>query len=301
MCFFSTIRIIEPESALELYFFDIYDLMTPPLDDLGFQLISPSMALRSHVRSFWYFKRETRLDNYREEFMHPNGGYGIVFNFGDPLRLNSQVLTAPVFLDGTNTASSKMGFIGVVEQIGISFWVGGAYPVLGLPLSELHNLVLPFGDLDKAVLNDLYGRLIEARSLSARVSILEQWLLHRLNGGRERHAIIPASLDALRSAKGQLPIPALAEQFYISQRQLERLYQMQVGMSPKQYTGLLRVEAARLALKDLHGRSTTDLAMDLGFYDQAHFIREFSAVVGMTPHQYWERSRQRVHWQPDSA
>jgi AraC-like DNA-binding protein len=66
---------------------------------------------------------------------------------------------------------------------------------------------------------------------------------------------------------------------------------MQVGMSPKQYARLLRVETARLALKRMRAPSTTYLAAELGFYDQAHFIREFSAVVGMTPYAYLKRSR----------
>ncbi|MBV9789603.1 MAG: AraC family transcriptional regulator, partial [Chloroflexi bacterium] len=70
----------------------------------------------------------------------------------------------------------------------------------------------------------------------------------------------------------------------------ERLYQCQVGMSPKQYTQLLRVEKARLALKRMRQASTLNLAMELGFYDQPHFIREFSAVVGMTPYAYMKRS-----------
>ena len=64
-------------------------------------------------------------------------------------------------------------------------------------------------------------------------------------------------------------------------------------MTPKHYSTLLRVETARLALKQINGQSNTDLAVDLGFYDQSHFIHEFSAVVGMTPYSYMQRSLKR--------
>src|SRR5260221_299141 len=110
-----------------------------PLAYLGFQLIPPGPALRSYVRSYWYFRRETPLLAYQEEYMHPQGGFGIVFNFGDRLRLDGQALAEPIFLDGTNTVSRKMGFSGHIEQLGVSFCVGGAYPFLAVPLAELLN------------------------------------------------------------------------------------------------------------------------------------------------------------------
>ena len=59
-------------------------------------------------------------------------------------------------------------------------------------------------------------------------------------------------------------------------------------MTPKQYARLVRVETARLALKQ-HTETATRLAVDLGFYDQAHFIREFRSVIGMTPTAYKKR------------
>ena len=262
-----------------------------PLAYLGFQLIPPSPALRPYVRSYWYFQRDTPLTVHHEEYMHPQGGFGIVFNFGDQLSLDGRPISEPVFLDGTNTVSRKMGFSGHVEQLGISFWVGGAYPVLNVPLAELLNQFALLDALDEPTLMPLYSRLHEVGSLPERIRLLEQWLCNRLSIGNERDPLVPASLAALREGAGHLLIPALAEKFAISQRQLERLYHSQVGMSPKQYSQLLRVETARLALKQLHGQSTTSLAMELGFYDQSHFIREFSAVIGMSPYSYLKRSR----------
>jgi AraC-like DNA-binding protein len=67
------------------------------------------------------------------------------------------------------------------------------------------------------------------------------------------------------------------------------LYQSQVGVSPKHYARLIKVERARLTLKHMNEQTTTRLAAELGFYDQAHFIREFRAVIGMTPYAYMKR------------
>jgi AraC-like DNA-binding protein len=262
------------------------------LGNLGFQLIPPSRPLSPYVRSYWYFQCDTPLLTPQDEYMHPLGRFGIGFNFGDPLLLDSQPLIEPVFLDGTNTISRKMSFFGQVEVFGVSFHEGSAFSILGVPLIELQNSLSLLNVWNGKDLLNLYARLREAKSLSLRIHLLEDWLLSRLSQGRELDQLVLASLGRLQAGKGQLPIPQLSEQFSISQRQLERLYQNQVGVSPKQYARLLKVEAARLALRRTNKNSSVDLALELGFYDQPHFIREFSSVIGLTPYAYMNRKRQ---------
>jgi AraC-like DNA-binding protein len=65
-------------------------------------------------------------------------------------------------------------------------------------------------------------------------------------------------------------------------------------MSPKQYLKLLRIENARFSLKHMREETAARLAVELGFYDQAHFIREFQGVVGMTPYAYMKRHEKRT-------
>jgi AraC-like DNA-binding protein len=264
---------------------------TPHLAQLGFRLIAPSQALRPYVQSYWYLQRDAPLLAYQEAYMHPRGSFGLVFNFGDLPHLDRQAIAEPLFLDGTTTVSRKMGFLGRIELFGVRFQEGGAYPVLGVPLVELRNEISLLDALERRSLLELHARLQMAASVPARIGLLETWLVQRLALGRELSALIPATLARLRQSVGQVPIPQLAQEFAISQRQLERLYQRQGGMSPKQYTRLLRVEAARLALKRMDQRSTGALAADLGFYDQPHFIREFRGVVGMTPYAYIRHSQ----------
>src|SRR5262249_8650860 len=97
--------------------------------------------------------------------MHPSGGFGIVFNFGDQVCLDAQPIAAPVFLDGANTKSRRMVFLGHVEMMGVRFHEGGAFPFLGMPMIELQNepglLEAPIS----ASLMELYSRLHSTASL----------------------------------------------------------------------------------------------------------------------------------------
>lgn len=269
--------------------------MTPdppehPLAYLGFQLIPPGQLLRPYVRSYWHFRRVAPLLTYHEEYMRPMGRFGIAFNFGGPLQLDGQPIVEPVFLDGVNTISRRMGFFGAVELLGLSFHEGGAFPFLGIPLHEIQNEISLLDATNRPDLLRLHAQLQAMDSVAARIQRLEEWLLKRLLLGKERDRLIPASLIRLRQGMGQLSIHDLAEEFSISQRQLERIYKNQVGVSPKHYSRLLKIENARLALKQMNGISPAELAADFGFYDQSHFIREFSAVVGLTPYAYMKRN-----------
>jgi AraC-like DNA-binding protein len=266
----------------------------PRLAALGFQLVRPRLELRPYIRAYWYLRRDTPLQTYTEQYMHPRGGIGLAFNLADPVYLGGQLVAEPVFFDGTTTVSRTMGFLGRLDLVGVSFRAGGAYPVIGVPLAEIRDGIGLLEALDIASVMQLHTQLFEERSTQARIQQIEAWLLRRLALGRALSALIPASLALLRSSGPVLPIPRLAEQLAVSQRQLERLYYAQVGMSPKQYAQLIRVERARLTLKRGQVQSTADLAVDLGFYDQSHFIRDFSAVVGMTPNAYSKRSRQQA-------
>ena len=275
--------------------------MPQPLESqlayLGFRRFSPGPILRPYISEYWHFRREAPLVGCREEYMHPAGAFGIVFNFGDRLRLDGEPVGEPVFLHGANSVSRKFCFQGHVEQMGVRFRVGGAYPFVGVPLMELRNATGLLDAVDRRGLLRLHARLHEADSLWTRIELLEAWLIGRLMRGKERHAVIPRSLTLIGETPGEreghLPIPALARELAISQRQLERLYQSQVGVSPRQYVQLIRVGRARMALKEMNARSTTDLAVELGFYDQSHFIREFSAVIGMTPYAYAKGHRKQ--------
>jgi AraC-like DNA-binding protein len=223
--------------------------------------------------------------------MHPLGGFGLVFNLGHRLQMDQKILTDPVFFDGVNTRSRKMGFEGHIDLLGVRFHVGGAFPFVGIPLGHLQNETQILDAVPPRPLLTLHDRLFEADTLEERISILENWLLQRLSGESVRDRIVPASLSWIQQSQGQISMAQLEQTFPMSLRQLERLYQSQVGMPPKMYARLLRINMARLALKRASHQSATEIGLTAGFYDQSHFIREFSAVVGMTPLKYRQHSR----------
>jgi AraC-like DNA-binding protein len=86
----------------------------------------------------------------------------------------------------------------------------------------------------------------------------------------------------LRAAGGELPIPMVSSAAGVSERQLERLFDERVGYGPKVFARVVRLERSVRALRGSIA-SWARLAADCGYSDQAHLVREFRALAGVTP------------------
>jgi AraC-like DNA-binding protein len=83
----------------------------------------------------------------------------------------------------------------------------------------------------------------------------------------------------------------ITERFGLTARTLQRLFQRYVGVSPKWVLRRYRLHEAAAALAREQHRPWADVAADLGYFDQSHFIRDFTAAIGLTPGAYAQACR----------
>ena len=94
----------------------------------------------------------------------------------------------------------------------------------------------------------------------------------------------------------------VTERFGLTARTLQRLFQRYVGVSPKWVLRRYRLHEAAAALAREQHRPWAEVAADLGYFDQSHFIRDFTAAIGLTPGAYAQACRaqpgagQRLSW-----
>lgn len=165
----------------------------------------------------------------------------------------------------------------------VHFKPGGAFPFLGLPADELCNNHVTLEDAWGADGNKLRGRLQEAHTPAERFALLEQALLERMRRSTPRH---PAVAFALREFQRQPQPPSVAgvvEQTGLSQRRFIQLFSAEAGLTPKLFCRLRRF---RQALDAAGRKGCVDwaaVALDCGYYDQAHFIHDFREFSGLNP------------------
>lgn len=259
-----------------------------PLAYIGFRKFQPAPALRGLVQCYWHILVLKPRTNGKPEFMHPEGGSGIIFNFGDPIKIDGHLIADTPTITGPTRQTNRLEMTGLVDTLGIRFHPGGAYGLLSTPLSELLNHLVNPIDLGLKSLNTSFAdRLASLQSSESRVALLDEALLELLDENTNVDARLGNALEWFNHSKGQLPISLLTESLNLSQRQLDRHFKKHLGLLPKQFGQIKQVDYARHLLKQSpSNQSLTEIGFLAGFYDQAHFIKKFKQVVGITPGEY---------------
>jgi AraC-like DNA-binding protein len=115
-----------------------------------------------------------------------------------------------------------------------------------------------------------------------RVAAVERWLGVMLDKSEPDGAIGHAS-RLLIAARGRARIEHLVAKSGLSTSQFQRRFATQVGMTPKLFARTIRFDRALIARRNAPGRPWTDIIHELGYFDQAHFIRECHAFAGLPP------------------
>lgn len=255
----------------------------------------PSTPLRPFVQCFWRATGRAGEDAGGIELLHPDGATGLLFNFGGTLERNGERMRGDCWIDSPKRRTARLKVGQELDLLGVRFMPGMGFPFVGEALSVLAGGdMLPGDALRRLELETLHDRLGQEANLSARLTILEEYLLDRLRHGERAPSALPVALEWLRQCHGQGSITALVDELPFGQRRLERLFQRHMGLSPKHYARLLRVAHSRELIKQSGAASSlTDTAFAAGYFDQAHFIHDFKAVTGFTPGGYLDYARRR--------
>jgi AraC-like DNA-binding protein len=169
--------------------------------------------------------------------------------------------------------------------LGVHFKPGGAFPFLNLPAGKLHNTHVGLDVLWGSKAGVLWERLQEAKTPRARFIVLEQSLLAQASKPLARHPAVEFALNEFDSGRAQT-VAHVTEQLGLSPRRFIQVFNEQVGLTPKLYC---RIRRFQHVLRLVHPRQHIDwldVALSCGYYDQAHFIRDFRAFSGLNPTAY---------------
>jgi len=187
----------------------------------------------------------------------------------------------------------KGRFTRVIENkgrvFGIKFWPGGFYPFLKSPISRLTNRIIPLRDVFGAGGEALESTVLAKRSERAMAAVAEDILRQQ---SPERDTIAERVAEVVEQIAADRTITRVeiaARQSGFSVRSLQRLFARYVGVSPKWVINRHRLHEAIDRLAKGETVDWTHLAFELGYFDQAHFIKDFKAIIGRTPGEYRNR------------
>lgn len=151
------------------------------------------------------------------------------------------------------------------------------------PSTELAGRV---HEWDAPWLNGLRERLLNVPALAQRFALFEEALRRRLAAARPWDAALVWAAERLVATAGELRVTGLSEELGLSRKQFIARFRRQVGLSPKLFARVLRFDRAINTVRALPEVVWTDLAYRCGYYDQAHFNRDFREFAGCTPGEF---------------
>lgn len=207
---------------------------------------------------------------------------------GDPARQGEQVTS---FVAGLHDSFVLTEHTGMSLGLQVDFTPIGAHMLTGVPAHELSNRVVAIDDVFGSVATQLVDELRDARDWQTRFATLDRFVVARLLQARDPSSGVIWAWQKLRASGGNAPVRGLADDLGWSQKRLIARFREQVGLPPKTVARILRFNRAASALDGAEARRWTQIALECGYYDQAHLIRDFREFAGSTPTAYAARRR----------
>jgi AraC-like DNA-binding protein len=263
--------------------------------------LKPKMPLAALVECLWYW--EGAPGPHLQERLLPQAQAAMILNLREePIAIYEDGRGARHY--GTavfSGARSSCFTIDCNQQervVGVQFAPGGASPFLRMPMSELEDASFDMADLWSGEAAWVRERVLGAPTPQAMLRVLEQCLIERLRASDCLHPAIIYMAGELDICDRSARVQAVTQQIGLSQRRLAQIFHEQIGVSPKTFHRVRRFQHTLQRLRGVRRVDWAELAVECGYYDQAHLGHDFRQIAGMTPSAYLAAATEHLNHVP---
>lgn len=251
--------------------------------------IKPTAPLRRFVECFWILEGRGSSEGGGSaaappERILPDGCVELILNFGDRFvqHVAGERRVQPRnFVVGQMTGPILISPSGAVELLGIRFQPGGTRPFFSVPAHEFTDTVVDLGSFSSTFERELLASCARRRTLVGKIAAADAYLCGRLDKSEYDSQLIELATKIIDYG-GVVSVDQLASSAGVSSRQLERRFQREVGVGPKLLARIVRFQQVFRAVEQCDSEWAT-VAVECGYYDQAHLIRDFNQFAQQTP------------------
>jgi AraC-like DNA-binding protein len=247
----------------------------PPLDAFVAVLWASDRGALPHAR-------ERKLPTGCVDIVIPLHDHAEITRFAHEADTEGQVFRAAI-VQGAHDRAIVRGTGGPSCVVGVHFRPGGAAALLGGALPELHNCTIALDGVWGAEADRLREELQQARDVHERLRRLEQHLLRRLAGATP-DPFVTAVLQAFR--QGAPAVTPVQRASGLSPPTFIARFEQATGLTPKRFLRVRRFHALLRRIATSSAPDWAEAALDAGYSDQPHLIREFGRLAGITPSAY---------------
>lgn len=183
----------------------------------------------------------------------------------------------------------------------VAFKKGRAHPFYRFPMNELSDIVAEAGLVFGRNVCGLREQVLAAKSVDQMFLLVERFLLQQAGDTVwEDNATkcIEYAVSRMVNYPTRRCLPQLSDEIGYSQKHFIDLFRQHVGVTPKQYLKIVRFQNAIRTMERRHMIRWSEVALESGYYDQAHFIHDFKFFSGFTPNEYMKRKSPTLNYIP---
>ncbi|HTY25101.1 MAG TPA: helix-turn-helix domain-containing protein [Desulfomonilaceae bacterium] len=247
----------------------------------------PTIALRSFIQFYIHVERSSR-DPLMILPIPARTSPMLEFVFGDRFKVRyresrDEVTTPATALVGMLTRPhATLLHQGAFQSFVIMFQVNGLTDLFGVPSREVTNHTYDADAVLGKPLSELEQRLGNCNTFQQRVAVANHYFAERLKHARAIDRMAFAA-DQILSSSGKLSSADLGRQAGIGVRQFQREFSARFGASPKLFSRIVRFQNALDTKARSSTKSWTDVAHELGYYDQMHMVHDFREFTDDSP------------------
>ncbi len=225
----------------------------------------PSKELEKYIKVYWRAYNPT-LEEVEMPIV-PDGSMDIIW------------LNGHIFLSGLMESARVISIAPEDRFLGIRFQPYALALLLAKDISIYNDKSVPLEEIDKALEEDMRGLFDTNRE---RDKILNDYFERFFTHVSIDRALLD-SLDLILTSHGNILVADCAEALEIHPKKLERLFVRYMGLSVKKYSKIIRFYDVHTVLREKGLENLTQKILDKGYFDQAHFNRDFKKLTGLTP------------------
>ena len=248
---------------------------------MGYQEYNPSNKLENLIDSYWLIKDLNQSGNQR---ILPDGCADIIFNLGNS---NSAIPEETIAISGMMTKFLNVSLDTGSELLGVRFKSGQLSSLTNYPLFEIKNKTVVASEIIPELNLEKLEQLQDQKNIESKLEFIESIIYKILSAKKLTvDSLISSVTDFILNSSEPINISKLANNHYISLRQLERRFKNKIGVTVKEFAGIFRFKQTIKSIANNHDKSLLHIAFDNGYYDHSHLTSEIKRFSGQIPSDF---------------
>lgn len=259
--------------------------------------MEPPASLKDYIRFFWVLESDKPCYTHRsvadvspEMVFHYKGAFDELLEDGREERS----FTAGIH--GQTTRIHRFHINEAFGIFGIYLFPNALQVLFDIPSIELTGSFVELNHLSGAAGTVLTEQMMLAKDNKRRYDLACAFFHRRLRQPSVPESVIASSVQFIIKTGGRERVKDVAEKFCLSERQFERRFSQYAGLPPKTFSSVVKFSRAYSEYNNRSEKTLTQVALDCGYYDQSHFIRDFKKFSGLNPKVFFSGKADGIDW-----